>query len=63
MCQMCVITGRDYYHNSIIPVSQETNDDGQVVLEYQDILFNDLALWHRTTTREPGEIKYYLAKE
>ena len=63
MCQMCVITGRDYYHNSIIPVSQETNDDGQVVLEYQDILFNDLALWHRTTTREPGELKYYLAKE
>ena len=63
MCQMCVITGRDYYHNSIIPISQETNDDGQVVLEYQDILFNDLALWHRTTTREPGELKYYLAKE
>jgi len=63
MCQMCVITGRDYYHNSTIPVSQETNDDGQVVLEYQDILFNDLALWHRTTTREPGELKYYLAKE
>ena len=63
MCQMCVITGRDYYHNSNIPVSQETNDDGQVVLEYQDILFNDLALWHRTTTREPGELKYYLAKE
>ena len=63
MCQMCVITGRDHYHNSIIPVSQETNDDGQVVLEYQDILFNDLALWHRTTTREPGELKYYLAKE
>ena len=63
MCQMCVITGRDYYHNNIIPVSQETNDDGQVVLEYQDILFNDLALWHRTTTREPGELKYYLAKE
>ena len=63
MCQMCVITGSDYYHNSIIPVSQETNDDGQVVLEYQDILFNDLALWHRTTTREPGELKYYLAKE
>ncbi|MAU38569.1 MAG: hypothetical protein CBC54_000485, partial [Rhizobiales bacterium TMED94] len=63
MCQMCVITGRDYYHNSIIPVSQETNDDGQVVLEYQDILFNDLALWHRTTTREPGELKYYLANE
>ena len=63
MCQMCVITGRDHYHNSIIPVSQETNDDGQVVLEYQDILFNDLALWNRTTTREPGELKYYLAKE
>ena len=63
MCQMCVITGRDHYHNSIIPVSHETNDDGQVVLEYQDILFNDLALWNRTTTREPGELKYYLAKE
>jgi len=46
-----------------VPVSQETNDDGQVVLEYQDILFNDLALWHRTTTREPGELKYYLASE
>jgi len=37
--------------------------DGEVQLEYPHILFGDLALWWRTTTREPGEIKYYLAKE
>ena len=39
------------------------NHDDIIQLEYQHILFGDLALWNRTTTREPGELKYYLAKE
>ena len=39
------------------------NHDDIIQLEYQHILFGDLALWNRTTTREPGELKYYLAKD
>ena len=39
------------------------NHDDIIQLEYQHLLFGDLALWNRTTTREPGELKYYLAKE
>ena len=39
------------------------NHDDIIQLEYPHILFGDLALWNRTTTREPGELKYYLAKD
>ena len=39
------------------------NHDDIIQLEFPHILFGDLALWNRTTTREPGELKYYLAKE
>ena len=63
MCVMCEITGRDYYHTHNLPISEVTTINGVVQLEYPHILFGDLALWWRTTTREPGEIKYYLAKE
>ena len=35
------------------------NHDDIIQLEYPHILFGDLALWNRTTTREPGELKYY----
>ena len=63
MCLICKTTGRDFYHNQLLPAPEATNELGQVVLEYPHILFGDLALWNRTTTREPGELKYYLAKE
>ena len=63
MCLICETTGRDFYHNQLLPAPEATNELGQVVLEYPHILFGDLALWNRTTTREPGELKYYLAKE
>ena len=63
MCVMCEMTGRDYYHTHNLPISEVTTINGVVQLEYPHILFGDLALWWRTTTREPGEIKYYLAKE
>ena len=39
------------------------NHDDIIQLEYPHILFGDLALWNRTTTKEPGELKYYLAKD
>ena len=39
------------------------NHDDIIQLEYPHILFGDLALWNRATTREPGELKYYLAKD
>ena len=39
------------------------NHDDIIQLEYPHILFGDLALWNRTTTREPSELKYYLAKD
>ena len=39
------------------------NHDDIIQLEYPHILYGDLALWNRTTTREPGELKYYLAKD
>ena len=63
MCLICETTGRDFYHNQLLPAPEATNELGQVVLEYPHILFGDLALWNRTTTREPGELKYYLVKE
>ena len=39
------------------------NHDDIIQLEYPHILFGDLALWNRATTRDPGELKYYLAKD
>ena len=39
------------------------NHDDIIKLEYPHILYGDLALWNRTTTRDPGELKYYLAKD
>ena len=39
------------------------NHDDIIQLEYPHILFGDLALWNRATTRESGELKYYLAKD
>ena len=53
---MCEITGRDYYHTHNLPISEVTTINGVVQLEYPHILFGDLALWWRTTTREPCEI-------